>query len=153
MIYHKSLNGVYYCFFISAKIEPFVIITAVCPLVGKLARLTEQQLVDLSSVLNDFKIKYGIVNETYHYTNLTERNADVDHSGRSDTKAHSAHFHLKMRIATKMMSDMFPVLRMINLPLLKEKLEPVQYCFSRVCGTYETIYQEMLKDTVSPILI
>ena len=107
LLFHHFLHGVFYCFFLSDKLEPFVIITAVHPVEGKLHRLTHAQVDDLQAALRAFKDRHGVHDETYHYTSLAERDeAEVfsraGGAAAKASKAHSAHFHLKMRIATAM---------------------------------------------------
>jgi hypothetical protein len=105
-MFHHLLHGVFYCFFLSDKLEPFVIVTAVDPAAGKLHRLTHAQVDDLQAALRAYKDRYGVSDESYHYTALAERD-DTEAFSRAGgaaaaNKAHSAHFHLKMRIATSM---------------------------------------------------
>jgi len=78
---------------------------------GKLVRLSVAQLNDLEIALDEFKQKYGIANERYHYTPYDER-AQTDafvHGGGATMKckAHSTDFHLKIRISSKMYAGRF----------------------------------------------
>ncbi len=103
MLFQRPLRGVHYCFFLSDKLEPYIIVTAVDPVRGRLPRLTLAQTADLREALDLFKTRYGITSETYHYTPAEERADAAAHCGGAlHAKAHSAHFHLKMRIATAM---------------------------------------------------
>lgn len=67
---HKGGYGVRYCFFISDKLEPYIIITAVSPVEGKLQRLAKSQVEELEEGVKRFKEQYGISGESYHYTKV-----------------------------------------------------------------------------------
>jgi hypothetical protein len=142
--YYQLINGVYYCFLISDKLEPFVIIIALDSQRGRLTVLNESQLVDLQLALNTFKAKYHITNETYHYTSLAERRASDgdDH----ETKSHSSHWHLKMRIATEMYTARCPVMKLIGIGELKKEIEPIQYAFSRDCTALREVLDLCVKE-------
>ena len=149
LVHHVQTNNVYYCFMVSSKLEPFIIITAVCPHQGKLVRLTQSQIVDLMGAIDSFKKKYSVVRESYHYTSLSERTEDsAFNAGNNAVRSHSQHFHLKMRIATRMLIDLFPAARLVDIELLKARLEPVQHFFSRECVSYEDVHTLMKKDAV-----
>jgi hypothetical protein len=68
--------------------------------------LSQNQVEDLKLAIHAFKERYGIKDERYHYTPLGEREETERFfkggGTASHNKAHSAHFHLKMRIATAM---------------------------------------------------
>lgn len=148
LVYHVVINKMYYCFFVSSKPEPFIIITVVCPDEGRLLRLTRSQSDNLTIAIDGFKKKYSVVRETYHYTSLKERNIDTALFDTL-TKAHSGHFHLKMRIATRMMIDLFPAMRLLDINLLKTRLEPVQHFFSRDCVSYADVCSMIANDIAS----
>ena len=150
---HKEVfDDVRYCFFVSDKLEPFVIITAVHPLHGRLMRLTRQQAEHLAHAIDLFKRRFGIGNETYHYTPLQERRETDDfvHGGGATvhTKSHSSHFHLKVRIATEMYIARLPVCTLFDLAALKRDVEPVRYNYSRECKPWSETYPLILQDTV-----
>eukprot|EP00040_Diaphanoeca_grandis_P021223 m.113039 g.113039 ORF g.113039 m.113039 type:complete len:192 (+) comp28238_c0_seq1:54-629(+) len=139
MVHYKTKptdNGsVTYCFFLSDKVEPFVIITCVDHTKGKLDRITHKQYTELCEAIVEFKGRFGITNEGYHYTVLTER-AETDkfvNTGgtRSANKSHSSHFHLKMRIATGMLVQRLPIHGLLDVDVMRRSVEPVKYNYSR----------------------
>ena len=78
---HKDLD-VIFCYFISDKLEPFVIVTAlpahgspdaVRGRDGRLARLTVSQTKALDNSLQNFRARFGLKGESYHYTGYEER--------------------------------------------------------------------------------
>jgi hypothetical protein len=154
LIYQEKVknNEVTFCFFLSDKLEPFVIITALEPKQGKLKQLRKNHLIELGAIIANFKNKYGIAKESYHYTPLHERNETDDHTRngiiRSKNKSHSSHWHLKMRVATAMMKEKLPIFQLFDIETVKQKVEPVQYNYSRETKTWEQVYAEMEKDVV-----
>eukprot|EP00727_Mastigamoeba_balamuthi_P006342 m51a1_g2328 hypothetical protein (221) ;mRNA; f:513217-513879 len=145
-----ELHGVHFCYFVSDKLEPFVIVTALEPRQGRLQRLTRAQAEDLATSLASFRQRFGLVNETYHYTPLDERK-ETDRFVRSGvpppgSKAHSSHFHLKIRVATQMVIDHMPALKLVNLQALRTGLEPVKYNFERKTLPWDEVYQQILRD-------
>lgn len=150
--YELSTQGVYFCFFVSDKLEPFVIITAVHPEQGRLFELTRPLLKDLEAAVNNFKRKFGIQNETYHYTPRNER-AETHQSSQSGkilwhNKSHSTHWHLKMRIATQMYRDKMPILHFFDLDKVKNAVEPVFYNFNRATLPWKDVLQIDRKSVV-----
>ena len=131
-IFAVEFSDVVYAFFASDKIEPYVILCAISSQQGRLhvgysflrvtlylstgsshdyvlrpQRLTLAQVANLVTAVAAFRAKFVLVDELYHYTSLSER-AQTDRfvasggaSGRA--KAHSSHFHLKIRIPTQML--------------------------------------------------
>eukprot|EP01116_Phalansterium_solitarium_P005005 TRINITY_DN1625_c1_g2_i1.p2 TRINITY_DN1625_c1_g2~~TRINITY_DN1625_c1_g2_i1.p2 ORF type:complete len:279 (-),score=107.82 TRINITY_DN1625_c1_g2_i1:133-969(-) len=152
LCYQEHHEGIYYCFFLSDKIEPFVTITAVHPDDGKLHRLTRSQVVALARTIDNFKAKFGISGESYHYTGLRERQETdefVDSGGtQRGNKAHSSHFHLKLRVSTKMTPDRLPVYQLFDLGALREAVEPVRYNFSRTTLPWNEVYPLLMQDAV-----
>ncbi len=102
LIFQQRIHGVFYCFLLSDKLEPFVIIIALHPQHGRLARLAPAQVADLREAIRHFKDRFGINDETYSYTQEEARVAAGAGGVAVQNKAHSSHFHLKMRIATAM---------------------------------------------------
>lgn len=151
LLFHKQIEGIFYCFFISDKLEPFIIITAVHPEIGKLPTLTNGQVTHLREAIIAFKDKYGIAQETYHYTGLGERKATDEFSraghcsGRN--RSHSSHFHVKMRIATEMYKQRFPVLNLFDFDVLRQRVEPVGYNYTRETVSFDTVMMQIRQDT------
>jgi hypothetical protein len=143
MCYYEEINGTHYCYFISDRLEPFVIITAVDPAFGKLECLSRTQVDDLARSLLDFKIRFGICKETYHYTPLKERRETG--GGPPETKSH---FHLKVRVATEMIVARMPVYQLIDIGRLRSAVKPVRYNFSRETKTWEETYPLLLNDAI-----
>lgn len=147
LCYHEVLNGMFYCYTMSDKLEPFVIVTVVDPLLGKLEKLSRQQLADLEMSLERFRRKFGVQNEKYHYTPLKERRETdkfVASGGTSSAnKAHSSHWHLKIRVATAMCCHLLPIMNTFNLRLLSQTADPVIYNYSRECVGWESVRTAM----------
>lgn len=143
----RSGDGTLYLFLLSDKLEPFIIITVVHPERGKLQRLTLAQVRELQEALDGFKAKYRISGESYHYTSLGERQSTDAHAAAGGvalaSKSHSGHFHLKMRIATQMYKECFPVLQILDFDRLRRQAEPVAYAYTRTTSS--------LADTISAI--
>eukprot|EP00041_Stephanoeca_diplocostata_P009169 m.139563 g.139563 ORF g.139563 m.139563 type:complete len:506 (+) comp17632_c0_seq1:223-1740(+) len=128
-------DGCIYEFHFSDKFEPYIIAVVLDPREGKLVRLTSRHVTHLSRAIAAFKHKFGIANEAYHYTPYAERmvtDAFV-HKGGADmkSKAHSTDFHLKIRVSTKMYMDRLQVFSFLRLGELRDRVEPIQYNFSR----------------------
>lgn len=147
LIHRELISGVHYCFFMSDKIEPYVIITALDARVGRLVALTKQQIGDVTAAVGVFKAKYHISNESYHYTGIGERMEGYAFSRNTETKSHSSHWHLKMRVSTKMCTDILPVMGMLNIEQVKATIEPIRYGYSREGEAWDAVYLRMLKET------
>jgi hypothetical protein len=148
LCYSECIAGTHYCYFVSDKLEPFVIATAVDPVEGRLVRLTRRQCEDFARSLEGFRRRFGLANETYHYTPLAERVATDSFSSAAPpgTKGHSTNWHLKIRVATVMISHILPVFNLIDLATLRTTLEPVKYNFSRSTLPWEETYRQILAD-------
>lgn len=150
LLFHHKAGDIYFCFFLSDKLEPFIIITAVHPIYGKLGQITRTHFEELKAAIHLFKQKYGIEGESYHYTPMDERKETdnfVASGGTSmSSKSHSSHWHLKMRIGTNMYKDRFPILQLFNFDSLRTKLEPVEYNYKRETCSHEKMLQEVEKD-------
>ena len=138
-----------YGFFASDKLEPYVIVSVIGPR-GRLPFLSCAQLDLLVVAIQEFKEAYGISDESYHYTPAKER-LETDlfvREGGADRhmKAHSSHFHLKMRIATGMYLDAVKVLGLVDFAYLRKELEPVRYNYSRESVSFEVVVEMMKKD-------
>ncbi|EGD72693.1 hypothetical protein PTSG_04422 [Salpingoeca rosetta] len=149
---HPGADNVRYCFFISDKLEPFITITVLSPDEGKLGRLTAQQVVELEEGITRFKTRFGIVGESYHYTPLQERR-ETDEFVRQTSvdrasKAHSTHFHLKMRIATEMYKDKFPVLQLMNFDSMRRTLDHIKYNYSRTTVPWDRVKAQIQHDAI-----
>lgn len=152
LLHLEVFDGQHYCFFMSDKLEPFVIITVVDPVRGKLHRLTQTQVGHLDRAVANFRQRFGVTGETYHYTGLEERN-DTETFVRGGganraNKAHSAHFHLKMRIGTAMMTRYLPVLGMFDFGRVREQVEPVRYNYSRQTASWGETLDAIKRDSL-----
>lgn len=145
LIFYERLDDVYFCFFVSDKLEPYVIITALHVEKGRLINLNRKLMDGLKNAIYNFKRKFGISNEGYHYTSLKERNETESSVSKGDisfqNKSHSRHWHLKMRIATGMYTQKLPILNLFDFNSAKEKIEPVKYNYSRETMTWESILE------------
>jgi hypothetical protein len=139
----KGTDDVRYCFLLSDKLEPFVIITVLCPRLGKLRRLKRKHVGELHAALDAFRQRFGIADETYHYTSLSERDATEAFAASGQVsgagKAHSAHFHLKMRIATGMYRQRFPVLQLFDFDKLRAQCDHVRHNYARETLSWEQV--------------
>lgn len=148
----RGSDGVRYCFLLSDKLEPFIIIVALSPTYGKLHRLTHMQLDDLFTAVVAFKQRFGIEAESYHYTPLAEREeADslvATGSLSRGGKTHSTHFHLKLRIATGMYKERFPVLQLIDFDKLRTCCDHVQYNYARETVPWPQVKAMMERDAI-----
>jgi hypothetical protein len=111
MMHHFPRGAQLYCFMMSDKFEPFVIVTVLDAHHGKLHALSAAQVEDLQAALGSFKARFGIDGESYHYTSMRERQAAGGAAPRQ--RAHSLHFHLKMRVGTRMMLECIPALQVL----------------------------------------
>ena len=141
-----------YGFFASDKLEPYVIVSAISAGGGRLSRLTHAQLDALLAAIGEFKSMYGISDEKYHYTSLGERQ-ETDRfvgAGGADkhSKAHSSHFHVKIRVATRMYEDAVGVLRLVDFGRLRTELEPVAYNYSREAMGRDAAERMMREDCI-----
>eukprot|EP00041_Stephanoeca_diplocostata_P027328 m.750340 g.750340 ORF g.750340 m.750340 type:complete len:109 (-) comp23157_c0_seq7:395-721(-) len=94
--------------------------------------------------------RFGVVGESYHYTSLAERDGTdsfVARGGASrQQKSHSSHFHLKMRIASGMLLQRLPVHALLDLDVLRQKVEPVKYNYTRDTVPWDEVKALMEKD-------
>lgn len=152
MCHHDLIDGTYFCYFLSMKLEPFVIVTAVDPERGKLIDLTRKQAEDMNKSRINFLRRYGITGETYHYTGSKERTDDNEFSkaegNLKECKAHSLNWHLKIRVATDMFSYMLPVFQLINIHKIKDTIEPVKYNFTRETLPWDVVWKQILDDCI-----
>lgn len=175
-------DGVRYCFLLSDKLEPFIIIVAVSPQYGKLRRLQPHHIEDLHTAIVAFKDRYGVLNvghfevwkatlvyflfllaelpfffssrpkESYHYTPLDDRE-EADSLAASgqlsySSKAHSTHFHLKIRVATGMYKERFPVLQLVDFDKLRECTDHVKYNYRRETVSWAEVKAMMERDVL-----
>ena len=126
----------YYEFHLSDKMEPFAIACVLDPLHGLLTMLTRRHVEHLTTAIANFKAKYNIANETYHYTTLADRQATdafTQRGGASQRqKAHSSDFHLKIRIPTALYKGHISILHLFDFDHFREAAEPIRYQYSRV---------------------
>eukprot|EP00040_Diaphanoeca_grandis_P028886 m.168101 g.168101 ORF g.168101 m.168101 type:complete len:478 (-) comp31492_c0_seq1:171-1604(-) len=124
-----------YEFHVSDKFEPFVIAIVIDNNTGKQNRLTSKQLENMDAALVEFRNKFGITNETYHYTPYAERmktdNFVKTGGANMKSKAHSTDFHLKIRISSKMYVETLPIFKNFDFNRIKAEVEPVKYNVSR----------------------
>jgi len=149
-VYFQELGGDIYEFHLSEKIEPYIIVIVINPYAGKLTWLNRSQVACLEQSLAAFKQKYGIHNETYHYTSLRERQATDEfvrsgHAPRA-SKAHSSDFHLKMRVATAMVRHLLPALTLFDLDKARREVEPIAYNFGRENSTWAEVRAVLLSE-------
>jgi hypothetical protein len=149
-LFAAERNGVLYEIHLSDKFEPFAIANAIHPTHGLLVRLTRAQIDDLNAVLADFKRKYQIVGETYHYTPLDERLRTDDFTHRSgiglQSKAHSTDFHLKIRVPTLLCRNTLSILHLVNFARMRTDLEPIAYQYTRETVSWELALPSLLRD-------
>ena len=119
---------------------------------GRINQLTHSQVVDLETSIKNFRTKLGLEegSETYHYTSLGERKETDDFvkSGvpMRGTKAHSSHFHLKMRVPVQFLHDKMPVYGLLNLAHMQEAVEPVKYNFTRETHPWAEVREQIMAD-------
>lgn len=146
--YHEVIDGIYFIYKMSDKLEPFVIVLAVEPHSGKLNILTTKQINDLDVSLVHFRQRFGVVDEQYHYTPLSERrDADeyVANAGISmQNKPHSTCWHMKIRIATRMYTSLLPVMNMFDLRQLSTGIDPVRYQYNRELSSWSDVKRQLL---------
>eukprot|EP00048_Salpingoeca_helianthica_P024365 m.31828 g.31828 ORF g.31828 m.31828 type:complete len:515 (-) comp9346_c0_seq1:30-1574(-) len=143
-------NGVLYEIHLSDKLEPFAIACAIHPAHGLLVRLTRAQVEDLTAVLGEFKRKYQIVGETYHYTTLEERLKTDEFTRRAgvgvQSKAHSTDFHLKIRVPTLLCRNTLSILHLVDFARMRTDLEPIAYQYSRDTLAWDQVLPLLLQD-------
>lgn len=140
MLYFERTDGHLYCFFLSDKFEPYIIITVLHEARGhRLPQIEREHMGPLFTAVSHFKRKYGIKGETYHYTGTGERRETEAFGVHSSAKAHSAHFHVKMRVSTEMLIHRMPIYGMLKLHNLVQNFEPIQYNFARKAVSIEEL--------------
>ena len=146
----QEINSVIYEFHLSDKFEPYCIVIAIDRDEGKLIVLSKNHIVDLEQALVTFKKKYGIANESYHYTPWSERKATDDFvrggGAAMKSKAHSTDFHLKMRIGSRMYRGKFAIFGSFDFERIKQRVEPVMYNCSRECMPWQEIKAVLIKE-------
>jgi hypothetical protein len=137
MIHHErgfisGISGneeVMFCFMASCELEPVVVLVVLDGDCGRLVHLTRAHFNLLETVLQQFRVRFGLKGETYSYTPL---------QARLGCSWHSRHFHLKIRIPTEMYLRIFPAMQVLGgnhackrivLEPFKKMWEPMQYKF------------------------
>jgi hypothetical protein len=87
---HAAADELLFCFLASDQLEPIVVLVAVHPELGRLEQLAPAHVPALETDIQQFKTRFGLKDETYAYTCLSDR--------RAASSGHSRHFHLKIRI-------------------------------------------------------
>lgn len=147
LLHFECIDQDYYCFFLSDKFEPFMIITIVDGTTGeRRVAITEKHVRTLLVVIRRFKDKYGITGESYHYTGLEERLDTAGNGVANSMKSHSKNFHLKMRISKGMLQHHMPINRLLEVDRLCVELEPVQYAFTRQTFPLEALQKILLAE-------
>jgi hypothetical protein len=147
LLYFEEYEADYFCFFLSDKFEPFMIITVVSGKTGeRLVTISSQQVTFLFQAIGRFKEKYGIQGESYHYTSMDERLETHAGAGSMHMKSHSKNFHVKMRISKGMLQERMPINRLLKVEKLCVELEPIQYAFTRKTVTLETLRGALMQE-------
>ena len=134
MIHHErgkvpGHGEVMFCFVASCELEPIVVLMLLDGDSGRLVQLTRALFDLLETVLQQFRVRFGLKGETYSYTPL---------QARLGCSFNSRHFHLKIRIPTEMYLRVFPAMQVLGanfackrsvLEPYKRMWEPVQYKF------------------------
>lgn len=151
-----------FCYFVSDKLEPFVIVTALPAhgaaaaregRDGRLARLTVAQTHALARSVADFRRRFHLEGESYHYTGFSERREDSAFARSSGAlgmgcKAHSSNWHLKIRVPTSMCAAYLNIWKLLNISDLRATVEPVKYNFTRETLPWKTVFDQLLLDAV-----
>jgi len=147
LLYFEEFEGDYFCFFLSDKFEPFMIITVVSGTTGeRLVNISARHVTFLFQAIGRFKEKYGIQGESYHYTGIEERLETHAGGGNVHTKSHSKNFHVKMRISKGMLQERMPINRLLKVEKLCLELEPIKYAFTRKTVTLEALRFSLLQE-------
>jgi len=122
MLHHERARlqnneEVMFCFLASDQLEPIVIVVVIHQKFGRIEKLEQEHVSLLETAINQFKIRFGLKDETYSYTCLKDRRLN---------SVHSRHFHLKIRIPTEMYLRVFPAAQILgnNLACRKSLLSP-----------------------------
>lgn len=122
MLHHERARlqndeEVMFCFLASDQLEPIVIVVVIHQNLGRIEKLEQEHVFLLETAINQFKIRFGLKDETYSYTCLKDRRI---------SNVHSRHFHLKIRIPTEMYLRVFPGAQILgnNLACRKSLLSP-----------------------------
>ena len=151
-----------FCYFVSDKLEPFVIVTALPAhgsaaardgRDGRLARLTVAQTHALARSVADFRRRFRLEGESYHYTGFGERREDSAFARSSGAlgmgcKAHSSNWHLKIRVPTSMCAAYLNIWKLLNISDLRTTVEPVKYNFTRETLPWKTVFEQLLQDAI-----
>ena len=149
-----------FCYFLSDKLEPFVIVTAlpargsqaaVEGRDGRLAQLSVAQTKALAESVAQFRERFSLQGETYHYTGLEERREDSRFARSSGAlgmgcKAHSSNWHLKIRVPSSMCAAFLNIWDLLGIRSLDKLIEPVHYNFTRETLTWDAVYEQLLRD-------
>eukprot|EP00037_Helgoeca_nana_P009459 m.82996 g.82996 ORF g.82996 m.82996 type:complete len:208 (+) comp19594_c0_seq1:281-904(+) len=141
-LYCAFKNGCCIEIHLSDKFEPFAILLVMHPDKGKLHRLDHDQIAGVADAVAEFRAKFGITG--FHYTSFAERMETeqfVNGGGAArKSKAHSAHFHLKIRIKKEVYVGRLPVFAALKYDEIEECVEPVQYNANRETVTWEVVH-------------
>jgi hypothetical protein len=147
MLHHERCAGdeLLFCFLASEQLEPIVVVVAVHRELGRLERLAPAHVPLLEVALAQFRQRFGLRDETYAYTCLSDR--------RAAASCHSRHFHLKIRIPTEMYLRVFPAAQVLgnNHACLRRALEPFKRRWEPLAFRFET--QELFPWTIVRLLV
>jgi hypothetical protein len=149
MIFHRSdrANGNHCCVFLSNKFEPFVIIVILSEAEGGRVTFLDQSMFELlKETVRDFKQRFGIVQEGYYYTPTAERHREASGYAR-ENRSHSHNFHIKLRIASRMLMEHFQIYDVLGLDSLRGSIEVLRYQFEdRVLQSFEQVMSQVQSD-------
>ena len=142
---HAAADELLFCFLASDQLEPIVVLVAVHPELGRLEQLAPAHVPALETDIQQFKTRFGLKDETYAYTCLSDR--------RAAASGHSRHFHLKIRIPTEMYLRVFPAAQVLgnNHACLRRALEPFKQRWEPLAFRFQT--QELFPWTIVRLLV
>jgi diadenosine tetraphosphate (Ap4A) HIT family hydrolase len=151
MLHHEraressSADELLFCFMASEQLQPIVVLVVVHAKHGRLELLKPEHMPMLETAIQQFKTRFGLQNESYAYTCLTDR--------RAASSVHSKHFHLKIRIPTEMYLRVFPAVQTIgsNHACLRKVLEPLKQLWEPLAYGFQT--QELMPWTIARLLM
>jgi hypothetical protein len=149
MLHHERAGSgaseLLFCFMASEQLEPLVVLVVLDSETGRLERLQPAHVPLLETALAQFKNRFGLKDESYAYTCLSDRLAAAS--------SHSRHFHLKIRIPTEMYLRVFPAAQVLggNYACKRSALEPFKQRWEPLAYRFQT--QQLFPWTIVRLLI
>lgn len=140
-VYTAREEDVLFVFVPSEKLEPVVVVVGLHAAVGKLSRLTREQVRGLERAVEGFERQFGVCATQFYYTPARERRG----GGLLQQRPHSAHFHVKVGVSAEVHARLLPVTQAFGPGVLGDA-EYLAYHRGRPALTRAELVRELLAE-------